>query len=187
MIKDLVVNLTGGGHRTSRALMRSRSPKRSARMSAGVAFSYEPVIPPTIMGSIPASLIEAQRAENDKAATDAIAKFDDGRASAPACRSNRASLSASLAGSADRFGAIARRFDLSVVGTGRARQARARGADRRGRAVRLGPAGRGRALHPEGRAQARPRHGRAGTRAATRRARSPTRCRCSRAPRRSTW
>ena len=42
---------------------------------AGVAFVYEPVIPPTIMGGIPASLIEEQRAENDKAATDALAQI----------------------------------------------------------------------------------------------------------------
>ena len=82
---------------------------------AGVAFSYEPVIPPTIMGSIPASLIEAQRAENDKAASDARARFDEAARRAGVSFDSRV-LTASLPGSADRFGEIARRFDLAVVG-----------------------------------------------------------------------
>jgi nucleotide-binding universal stress UspA family protein len=80
-----------------------------------VAFSYEPVIPPTIMGSIPVSFIEAQRAENDKVANDALAKFDEAARRAGVSFESRA-LGASLAGSADRFGGIARRFDLAVVG-----------------------------------------------------------------------
>jgi len=115
MIKDLVVNLSitrdvAGPYAISIA------EAFGAHLSA-VAFSYEPVIPPTIMGSIPASLIEAQRAENDKAASDAQAKFDADAARAGVSFDSRI-LTASLPGSADRFGTIARRFDLAVVGQG---------------------------------------------------------------------
>jgi nucleotide-binding universal stress UspA family protein len=113
MIKDLVVNLTVGGRDVAGPYAISIAEAFGAHV-AGVAFSYEPVIPPTIMGTIPASLIEAQRAENDKAANDAIASFNEAARRAGVSSESRA-LSASLAGAADRFGAIARRFDLSVV------------------------------------------------------------------------
>ena len=113
MIKDLVVNLsldkdTAGPYAVSIA-------EAFGAHVAGIAFSYEPVIPPTILGSIPASMIEAQRAENDSAASSALAKFDEGARRAGVSFEQRA-LSASLAGAADSFGEIARRFDLAVVG-----------------------------------------------------------------------
>jgi nucleotide-binding universal stress UspA family protein len=115
MIKDLVVSLAvtrdvAGPYAISLA------QAFDAHLSA-VAFSYEPVIPPSIIGSIPASLIEAQRAENDKAANDAREKFDAEAKRAGVSFDSRI-LTASLPGSADRFGAIARRFDLAVVGQG---------------------------------------------------------------------
>lgn len=114
MIKDLIVNLTvGDGRDVAGPYAISIAEAFGAHVGA-VAFSYEPVIPPTIMGSIPASLIETQRAENEKAATDALAKFDDAAKRAGVSFESRA-LSASLAGAADRFGAMARRFDLSVI------------------------------------------------------------------------
>src|SRR4051794_16454333 len=76
MIKDLVVNLSVGGRDVAGAYAVSLAEMFGAHV-AGIAFSYEPVIPPTIMGSIPASYIEAQREENDKAANEALAKFDE--------------------------------------------------------------------------------------------------------------
>ena len=112
MITDLIVNLTEGPD--------VAGPYAIAIAEAfdahvgGVAFAYEPIIPPTIMGGIPASLIEAQRADNEKLATDAIAKFDAAAKRAGVSYESRI-VSASLAGAADRFGAMARRFDLSVV------------------------------------------------------------------------
>ena len=115
MIKDLVVNLTeGAGSDVAGPYAISIAEAFGAHV-AGIAFSYEPVIPPTIMGSIPASLIEQQRIENDKAAGDARAKFDAAARRAGVSFDSRV-LTASLPGSADRFGEIARRFDLSVVG-----------------------------------------------------------------------
>jgi nucleotide-binding universal stress UspA family protein len=115
MIKDLVVNLSltrdvAGPYAISLA------ETFGAHVSA-VAFSYEPVIPPSIMGSVPASLIETQRAENDQAAGNAQAKFDADARRAGVSFDSRM-LTASVPGSADRFGALARRFDLAVVGQG---------------------------------------------------------------------
>src|SRR5204862_1522500 len=89
-----------------------RGVRRAYRRSC---VRYEPMIPPTVMGSIPASLIESQRADNEKIAADALAKFDATAKRAGVSFESRV-VSASLAGAADRFGAMARRFDVSVIG-----------------------------------------------------------------------
>jgi nucleotide-binding universal stress UspA family protein len=117
MIKDLVVHLSSGGQPDAAVPFAISIAETFGAHVSGVAFSYEPVIPPTIMGSIPASLIETQRAENDRAASDARKAFDEQARRAGVSFDSRI-LTASLPGSADRFGEIARRFDLSVVGQG---------------------------------------------------------------------
>ena len=115
MIKDLVVNLSvGAGRDVAGPYAISVAAAFGAHVS-GLAFSYEPVIPPTVMGSVPVSFVESQRDENDKAASDAIARFNEAARRAGVSSDSRV-LSASLAGSADRFATIARRFDLAVVG-----------------------------------------------------------------------
>jgi nucleotide-binding universal stress UspA family protein len=114
MIKDLVVNLSIDGRDVAGPFAISVAEAFGAHV-AGVAFSYEPIIPPTVMGGIPAAYIDQQRAENDQAATDALARFDEAARRAGVSFESRA-LGASVAGAAERFGAIARRFDLAVVG-----------------------------------------------------------------------
>ncbi len=114
MIKDIIVNLTTGQARDVAGPYAISIAETFGAHVGGVAFAYEPVIPPTIMGSIPASLIESQRTENEKAATDARARFDEAARRA-GVSSESISVWASLAGSADHFGAMARRFDVSVV------------------------------------------------------------------------
>src|SRR5262245_51433694 len=116
MIKDLIVNLTEGDRDVAGPFAISIAEMFEAH-AAAVAFSYEPVIPATIMGGIPASLIDEQRAENEKAASDAIAKFDAAAKRAGISFESRV-ISASVPGAADRFGAMARRFDLSVIAQG---------------------------------------------------------------------
>jgi len=115
MIKDLVVSLSVGASRDAAGPYAISVAEAFGAHVAGIAFSYEPVIPPTIMGTIPASFVESQRDENDRAANDARAKFDEAARRAGVSSESR-TLSASLAGSADRFATIARRFDLAVVG-----------------------------------------------------------------------
>jgi nucleotide-binding universal stress UspA family protein len=114
MIKDLIVNLTEGDTRDVAGPYAISIAETFGAHVAAVAFSYEPVIPATVMGSIPASLIEDQRAESDKAAADAVARFDAAAKRAGISYESRA-MSASLIGAADRFGAMARRFDHSVI------------------------------------------------------------------------
>jgi nucleotide-binding universal stress UspA family protein len=79
-----------------------------------VAFSYEPVIPATVMGGIPAALIDDQRAGNERAAARAVAAFEETATRAGVSFDSR-TASASLPGAADTFAAMARRFDLSVL------------------------------------------------------------------------
>jgi len=115
MIKDLVVNLAVGATRDVAADYAVSIAAAFDAHIAGMAFAYEPVLPPSVMGGIPAELIESQRRDSEKAAADAIARFED------AARRNGLSaesrmMSASFAGASDLFGHVARRFDLSVVG-----------------------------------------------------------------------
>src|SRR5947209_6497996 len=114
MIKDLIVNLTvGEGPDIAGPYAISIAEMFGAHVG-GVAFSYDPLIPPTLMGGIPASLIDEQRAENERAASDALAKFDEAARREGVSFESRM-VGASLAGASESFGAMARRFDLSVV------------------------------------------------------------------------
>jgi nucleotide-binding universal stress UspA family protein len=113
MIKDLIVNATVSGRDVAGPFAISIAETFGAH-AAAVAFSYDPVIPPTLMGGVPASLIDDQRAENDKAAADAIGRFDGAAKRAGISFESRV-LSGSVAGAADLFGAMARRFDLAVI------------------------------------------------------------------------
>jgi len=114
MIKDLLVNLTESeGRDVAGPFAISIAEAFDAHLAA-VAFSYEPIIPPTIMGGIPASFIDEQRAENDKAASGAQARFEAAAKRSGISFGSRI-VNASIAGAADVFGAMARRFDLAVI------------------------------------------------------------------------
>jgi nucleotide-binding universal stress UspA family protein len=114
MIKDLVVNLSVEGRDVAGPFAISVAELFGAHV-AGIAFSYDPIIPPTVMGGIPAAYIDQQREENDKAANDAAARFDEAARRAGVSFESRA-IGGSVAGAAESFAAIGRRFDLSVVG-----------------------------------------------------------------------
>src|SRR5256885_16230756 len=115
MIKDLVVNLSarnGADPASDYAISVADAFQAHA---FGIAFAYEPILPPSVMGGLPPDMVEAQRAEGESAANASIARFED--------RARRAGLSAesrmipmSFAGAANLFGQAARRFDLSIVG-----------------------------------------------------------------------
>ena len=87
MIKDLVVNLGGGGTPDATADYAISMANAYGAHVVGVAFVYEPVIPGSLLGGIPTDLIEVQREENAKAAKAAVAAFEAGarrpRASRP--------------------------------------------------------------------------------------------------------
>jgi nucleotide-binding universal stress UspA family protein len=121
MVKDIVVNLTGAAPQEFAADYAVSLARMFGAHIAGVGFIYEPVIPGTVLGGIPTDLIEAQREENTKAAKAATGRFEAAATRAGLSAEVRI-LDASVAGAADLFGRIARRFDLAVVGQARPKE-----------------------------------------------------------------
>jgi nucleotide-binding universal stress UspA family protein len=121
MVKDIVVNLTGDAPQEFAADYAISLAQLFDAHIAGIGFIYEPVIPGTVMGGIPTDLIEAQREENTQAAKVATNRFEAAARAAGLSAEVRL-LDASVAGAADLFGRIARRFDLAVVGQARPRE-----------------------------------------------------------------
>jgi nucleotide-binding universal stress UspA family protein len=114
MIKDIVVNLGVGKKHPAGDYAISIAQAFEAHV-LGVAFSYEPVIPGSVMGGIPPAYIETQRAESDRNAQAAIAAFEKAAKLAGISAESR-SLNASIPAAANMLGRLARRFDLVVVG-----------------------------------------------------------------------
>ena len=121
MVKDVVVNLTGGHPQDFAADFAISLAAGFSAHIAGVAFIYEPIIPGDMLGGIPTDLIEVQREENRKAAEAAVDRFEAAAKTAALSAETRV-VDASLAGAADLFGRIARRFDMAVVGQARREQ-----------------------------------------------------------------
>jgi nucleotide-binding universal stress UspA family protein len=115
MIKDIIVNLTVGAPRDSAADYAISIAETFEAHVAGIAFAFEPVVAPSIMGGIPADIIDAQRAATQKAADAAVDYFETSAKKAGLSAEHRL-IEATLGGAADLFGRLARRFDLSVVG-----------------------------------------------------------------------
>jgi nucleotide-binding universal stress UspA family protein len=115
MIKDIVVNL-GVGEKASPAgdYAVSVAAAFNAHL-AGIAFLYDPIVPVSGAGYIPAEVIETQERDNEAATRAALARFTAASARA-GVTAEPLTLSASFAGVGEQFGRIARRFDLSIVG-----------------------------------------------------------------------
>jgi nucleotide-binding universal stress UspA family protein len=114
MIKDIVVNLGLGERDPAGDFAIALAQKFEAHV-AGIVFSFEPVIPGTVMGGIPPEFIETQRIEADKKAHMAAQRFETNAKRAGVSAEHRI-LTESIAGAADQFERIGRRFDLVVVG-----------------------------------------------------------------------
>lgn len=114
MIKDLIVNLGLGEHDPAGNFAVSVAETFDAHVLS-VAFAYEPIIPGTVMGGIPPEFIESQRAESEKNARAAIARFEQAAKRAGISTETRM-LSASISGASDQLARMGRRFDLVVVG-----------------------------------------------------------------------
>src|SRR3974390_2138966 len=115
MIKDIIVNLsvTKEGSIVGKYAV-SVAAALQAHLT-GLAFIYDPVVPISGAGYIPAEVIETQRDDSETAAAAAIKSFtaasDQAGISAESLMTN-----ASLAGAGDQFARMARRFDLAIVG-----------------------------------------------------------------------
>ena len=114
MIKDVVVNLGLGVQDPAGNYAISIAEAFNAHL-LGVAFAYEPVIPGSVMGGIPPEFLEAQRAESEKSARAAIARFEQAAKRAGISFESRV-LSASVSGASELLGRIGRRFDIVVLG-----------------------------------------------------------------------
>jgi nucleotide-binding universal stress UspA family protein len=114
MIKDVIVNLTVGASRDVAADLAVSVASTFKAHLAGISFAYEAVIPGTIFGGVAAELIQAQRAESQKAARTAVSNFGEAARGAGLSAESHL-LEASIAAAADTFGRLARRYDISVV------------------------------------------------------------------------
>ena len=115
MIKDILVNLNvtkEGGPTGNYAV--SVAAALEAHLT-GLAFVYDPIVPMSGTGYIPAEVIESQLADNEAAAKMAIKKFSEA-ANRAGISAEPLTISASLAGAGDQFARMARRFDLAIVG-----------------------------------------------------------------------
>lgn len=115
MIKDIIVNLTVGTPRDTAADYAVSIAQAFESHLAGIAFAFEPVVAPSIMGGIPADIIDAQRTASHGAANEAIKRFELGAKREGLSAESRL-IEATLGGAADLFGRMARRFDLAVIG-----------------------------------------------------------------------
>ena len=115
MIKDMVVNLPLGKPRHVATEFAISVANTIHAHLMGIAFRYEPIIP--VMNAyamFPPELIESQRAENDKAAKVAVAKFEEAVRLA-AISGESLIFDASVDAAPGMLASIARRFDLSVI------------------------------------------------------------------------
>jgi nucleotide-binding universal stress UspA family protein len=115
MVKDIIVNLsvTKEGSVVAKYAV-SVAAALQAHLT-GVAFIYDPVVPISGAGYIPAEVIETQREDNETAAEAAIKSFT-AAADQAGISAEPLTTSASLAGASDQFARMARRFDLAIVG-----------------------------------------------------------------------
>jgi nucleotide-binding universal stress UspA family protein len=114
MIKDIVVNLGLGAKDPAGDYALSLAEAFGAHV-LGIAVSYDPVIPGTLMGGIPPQIIDSQRIESNKKASAAIARFEQAAKRAGISAESR-TIQSSISGAADEINHIGRRFDLIVVG-----------------------------------------------------------------------
>jgi nucleotide-binding universal stress UspA family protein len=115
MIKDIVVNLSLGDNGGVVANYAVSVAEAFNAHLAGVAFVFDPIIPVSGTGYVPAEVIDTQVADNQSASKDAIDRFS-AAASRAGVSAEPVALNASAAGSGDKFGRMARRFDLAIVG-----------------------------------------------------------------------
>jgi nucleotide-binding universal stress UspA family protein len=115
MIKDILVNLSvgeTGGPAGDYAV--SVADTFGAHV-VGIASVFDPIVPISGTGYIPAEVIDTQLADNQSAAKAAVDRFA-ASASRAGISAEPLTLSASAAGAGDQFGRLARRFDLAIVG-----------------------------------------------------------------------
>jgi len=113
MVKDILVTLGIGKHDAAGEYAISIAKQFNAHL-VGVAVAYDPVVPGTVIGAIPPEVMEAQRADAEKNARAAVARFEKAADRAGVTVETHV-INATVAGAGDQLGRLARRFDLAVV------------------------------------------------------------------------
>src|ERR1700681_1343506 len=114
MIKDLLVNVATGVENDATLDYALGLARAFDAHAAGIAFAYEAVPPAMLIDDVPPTWIEEFRREAEEAAKAALGRFNEAARRAGLAVEARW-MAASFVGTADVFGRIARRFDLSVV------------------------------------------------------------------------
>jgi nucleotide-binding universal stress UspA family protein len=114
MIKDIIVNLDLGARDCAGDFALSVAETFDAHV-LGVAVAYDPIISGSIMGGIPTQFIDSWRAESEKKTHVAIGRFEQA-AKRAGISAEGVALSTDISSAASQLGAMARRFDLAVVG-----------------------------------------------------------------------
>ena len=116
MIQDIVLHLSADAEHDVAVKYAVSVAEAFGANLAAVTFAYEAVLPATLMGGgLPVDFINEQRALAEEAANAAMTRLKE------MARRTGVAVEAwlettSLAGAADIFGHLARRFDLSIVG-----------------------------------------------------------------------
>jgi nucleotide-binding universal stress UspA family protein len=114
MIKDIIVNLDLAARDCAGDFALSVAETFDAHV-LGVAVAYDPIISGSIMGGIPPQFIDSWRAESEKKTHVAIGRFEQA-AKRAGISAEGVALSTDISSAASQLGAMARRFDLAVVG-----------------------------------------------------------------------
>jgi nucleotide-binding universal stress UspA family protein len=115
MIKDIVVNLNVGEKPSPACDYAVSVAATFDAHLAGIAFLYDPIVPVSGAGYIPADVIDAQERDNEAATRAALDRFNTA-CSRAGVSAEPLTLNASFGGVGEQFARIARRFDLSIVG-----------------------------------------------------------------------
>ena len=116
MIKDIVLHLSADAKHDAAVKYAVSVAEAFGANLATVTFAYEAVLPATLMGGgLPVDFINEQRALAEEAANAAMSRLKEmARRTGVAVEARLETTS--LAGAANIFGHLARRFDLSIVG-----------------------------------------------------------------------
>jgi nucleotide-binding universal stress UspA family protein len=114
MLKDIVVSLTPGKSPDPAVDFAVSLASLFGAHLTGLAFALEPAIPASAMGGVAGDVIDSAIAEAERQTKDAVARFE-AAASKQGVLADKRMITALLADASNRFGQIARRFDLSVV------------------------------------------------------------------------
>ena len=113
MIRDIVVNLNVGGKANPASDFAISVAAAFNAHLTGIAFLYDPVVPVSSVGLLPAEVIVTQ--QDYQAAVRAARERFAAASESAGVTAEPLTLSASVVGVGDQFGKIARRFDLAVV------------------------------------------------------------------------